>query len=502
MYKCRCEYCGSEFEARYKDVKICNPCKSRPCEVCGKPFKRDWPYDQHCCSKECRTIWKTDPERNKEWTAKRDATVKERYGVSNVTYLDEVKKKANASKAVKTAERRKIREAEQAELRRQREEEKARIKEEKEREKQLAKIRSGSSSTEIWYTATLGTFGWTLDSETNTYIYSFESTYPNNNYDIVNVLPNDDTTSEMRSAWVLADCGGYEPTNIIRCHGTVPTSNITLGICIRSKDGSVPPQPPAPPQPTIAPWSTGTDAEIAYAVDLADKGKIDLSEYWHVGDERVVHLNAMEATGVGESHAAQDVTFVIMNVGGKTLTTPTEGGKQTCNFVVGMKNCLNETGYLNSTHSNNGSWSSSARRTWCNSTFKNAIPSTLLPIFKQFQNVTAESYNGSTNQTTDDYFALPAAAEVFKGDSQYGQGGTAGQQTAYSNLTEFNALSRFTYYETTSNIVKTVNGSANAWWERSPYYNASTSFCSVLSGGNAANFIVSYTIGIAPFGCI
>lgn len=252
----------------------------------------------------------------------------------------------------------------------------------------------------------------------------------------------------------------------------------------------------------IVDWATGTDAQIVAMVEAADRGEINLSDYWHVGDERTVHLNAMDATGVGESHAAQNVTFVLMNAGGKTLTSATESGRTTCSFIAGLKNCLNETGYMNSTDTNVGSWSSSARRAWCNSVFKNAIPSTLLPIFKQFQNITAQAYNSSTNQTTDDYFALPAAAEVFKGDPTYGTGGTAGKTTAYSNLTEFNALSRFTYYETTANRVKTVNGSAYDWWERSPYHDGSAYFCHVGTGGNANISGAGNAYGLAPFGCL
>lgn len=253
---------------------------------------------------------------------------------------------------------------------------------------------------------------------------------------------------------------------------------------------------------TVVSWSTATDAQIVAAVAAADRGEINLSDYWHVGDERTVHLNAMAATGVGESHAAQDVTFVLMNAGGKTLSRAVSSGRTTCSFVVGMKDCLNERGYMNSSNTNTGSWNGSARRTWCNSVFKNSLPSTLLPIFKQFQNITANPYNGTTNDTTIDYFALPAAAEVFKGDPTYGTGGSAGKTTAYSNLTEFNALSRFTYYETTANRVKTVNGAADLWWERSPYYNLSHFFCSVTSGGAAGNDSASSAIGLAPFGCL
>lgn len=138
MYTCTCEYCGKEFQSSYKDVKICKECKNRPCEVCGKPFVHDWPYDQHCCSKECRAIWKSDPERNKEWTEKRQQTVQERYGVSNVTYLDSAKEKAHEKKAAKKAERDAVREEE----RRIKQEQKRIEKEERVKEQKEAKIQA------------------------------------------------------------------------------------------------------------------------------------------------------------------------------------------------------------------------------------------------------------------------------------------------------------------------------------------------------------------------
>lgn len=250
-------------------------------------------------------------------------------------------------------------------------------------------------------------------------------------------------------------------------------------------------------------WATASDETIVSLVAKLDAGTITRDDLpWAVGDERVVHLSAMAATGVGESHVEQDVTFVIMNVGGKTLAD----GVTECNYVVGMKNCLLEKGYMNSTNTNLGSWNGSARRAWCNSIFYNAVPESIRSIFKQFNCLTAQTYNGSTNQTTQDYFALPAAAEVFKGDPTYGQGGTAGSRsTASSNLTEFNALSRWTWYETTANRIKTLSdsGSADYWWERSPYYDNSSSFCDVANYGNADSSNASYyTYGLAPFGVI
>ena len=241
----------------------------------------------------------------------------------------------------------------------------------------------------------------------------------------------------------------------------------------------------------IVTWAGGTDKEIVAMVEAADAGIINLADYWAVGDERTVQLSAMAATGVGESHAAQQVDLVLMHAGGYNLNAAVASGRTKCSFVVGLKDSLAEAGYMNSSNTNNGSWDGSARRTWCNNVFRNAIPSTLRAIFKQFKTVTAQTYNGSTNQTSVDYFALPAEKEIF------------GSRT-YSNETEFNALFQFDYYKTASNRVKKLGktGSAVIWWERSPHYSDSTYFCSVYGNGNAGNRSARTACGLAPFGCI
>lgn len=269
----------------------------------------------------------------------------------------------------------------------------------------------------------------------------------------------------------------------------------------------------------IASWSAATIAEIIDMVEAADEGKIDLYDDcgWRVGQEKTVSLPAIAASGtysgqswtVGESQSAQTVTLVLMHKGLYELVNPvkdkTGASRSTCSFAVGLKDSLATAGYMNSSNTNTGSWESSARRAWCNGGFRQAMESIFgTGIFKQFKTKTISAYDGSSIQTSNDYFALPAAAEVFKGDSSYGQGGTAGAQTAYSNLTEFNALTRFTYYETTANRVKKLGstGSAGGWWERSPSYGNAGGFCRVDSGGGAANGGASYTNGLAPFGCL
>ena len=244
----------------------------------------------------------------------------------------------------------------------------------------------------------------------------------------------------------------------------------------------------------IVSWADGTDEQIVAMVEAADAGKINLADYWNVGDTRTVHLSAMEATGVGETHAEQDVELVLMHAGGYELA---DGS--TCNFVVGQKDSLAEKGYMNSTNTNSGSWEGSARRTWCNDTYKNAIPATLLPIFKQFKTITAETYNGTTLKTSLDYFALPAEREVF--GEGYGYAGNG-----YANNTEAACedIFQFDWYKTSANRIKKlgISGSAYGWWERSPGCNGSYGFCSVGSDGSASNNFADGTRGLAPFGCI
>lgn len=239
-------------------------------------------------------------------------------------------------------------------------------------------------------------------------------------------------------------------------------------------------------------WANGTDAEVAAMVKALDDQLLTIDQTgWSVGDERSVSLSAMAATGVGESHAAQTVKMVLMDTDKFTLTTPTSGGKTKSSFVVGLKNSLAETGYMNSTNTNAGSWNSSARRTWCNSVFKPAIPETLRNCFKQFKVVTASEYNASTTTTSNDYFALFAEKEIF------------GAST-YSNATEAGALTQIKYYEASANRIKKLGetGSAANWWERSPCSSNATTFCYVNAGGTALGTGASNPYGLAPFGCL
>lgn len=239
------------------------------------------------------------------------------------------------------------------------------------------------------------------------------------------------------------------------------------------------------PAVEIVSWASGTDEQIAAMVAAADAGQIDLSDYWSAGDTRTVQLSAMSATGVGESHAAQSVQFVLSDPGHYTLANGSP-----CHFVVIQKDSLTEYGYMNSSSTNSGGWNGCARRTWCNNVYRNAIPSALRPIFKQFKSYAANG-TGSTAIESTDYFALFSEKEIF-GSCSYSN------STAEANNTQLD------YYKTSSNRIKKrgTNGSASHWWERAPDSSGSSHFCRVTSSGNAGWDYAINAYGLAPFGCI
>lgn len=233
----------------------------------------------------------------------------------------------------------------------------------------------------------------------------------------------------------------------------------------------------------IVEWSSGSDEQIVAMLEAHYNGDIDIHDYWAVGDERVVSLSAMSAMSpLTDAHAAQDVTFVLSNVGGKTLSDGT-----TCAFQVDQKDCLRIGGKMNSENTNAGGWKSAVRRTWCNEVYYNAIPSTLRSIFKQHINQTTSGNKSLNIVDTTDYFALRAEIEVlgYINGSYYGEG------------------SQVDWYKTSSNIIKYRTTYTADWWTRSPWTSKTAQFCIINTYGNSdwgTNAITAYAL--APFGVI
>lgn len=254
----------------------------------------------------------------------------------------------------------------------------------------------------------------------------------------------------------------------------------------------------------IVTFADGTDEEIAAMVQAHYDGKINISDYWSVGDKRSVQLSAMEATGVGESHRAQTVEFVIGDFEHDDLTTAINGHTKAAITLL-QKDCLmdatsasnvnngsadTEKGYMNSSNTNVGGWKSCARRTWCNNVYLSALPSAWQSIVKTVNKKVSVGNNSSTIETVQDKIFLAAEIEIF-GSIAYSFAGEGTQYKYYKNAT----ANRYKNPKWVSSYV------SNIYWERSPYRN-SVFFCRVADGAGASNEFASYALGLAPCLCI
>lgn len=238
---------------------------------------------------------------------------------------------------------------------------------------------------------------------------------------------------------------------------------------------------------TVPSFKECSDFDVALMLAYHRAGLIDLTKYWKVGDERPVHLSAMAATEVGESHIAQDQTFVILH--GPNCFDMSDGGKNI--FVIGLKNRLVSGGYINSANTNVGGWKDSARRKWCDNVFMEALPPVVRSWFKKFKYKASDGNKLTTSTTMENYFTFASRSEVF-----------GGSNTSYTPTSE--DTTQFEYYKTSSNRIKKQgdSGSANYWWLRSPFVNSTYYFCSVNGGGNLNNDSATDNYGLSPFGCV
>lgn len=163
-------------------------------------------------------------------------------------------------------------------------------------------------------------------------------------------------------------------------------------------------------------------------------------------------------------------------------------GGGTANFVVGMKDCLDVMGAMNSTNSNVGGWNGCERRTWCNEKAYNAIPESLRPAFKKMKTVTNAGFNNNTPTESEDYLALFAIKEVMGSDM--GKGSTEAESSLF----------QFDWYKTSANQNKTAPGNSGYLTRSCPIYVLNSwiyirNRAALNAAGNAPE-------GLSFFGCI
>lgn len=254
----------------------------------------------------------------------------------------------------------------------------------------------------------------------------------------------------------------------------------------------------------IVTFADGTDAEIARMIKAHYAGKINIGEYWAVGDKRTIHHNAMDATGVSESHKANDYAYVIIGIEHDDLVTAINGKAKAAitiqterllylDTTTEYNNSLDashECGYMNSSDMNSGGWEGCERRTWCNNVYKKCLPAYVQSMMKQVKKLTSVGGQSSTIKTSNDYAFLLSEIEIF-GNIPYSFGGEGIQYQYFKNAT--------------ANRYKSPRASnfyaSGIWWERSPCRSANESFCVVNEAGNTNIADASQEKSLAPCLC-
>ena len=202
-------------------------------------------------------------------------------------------------------------------------------------------------------------------------------------------------------------------------------------------------------------------------VILANSGE-DVTQYFSVGDQKNLVLTTGEV-----------VPVVIGDFNHNTITN-SGGAKAAIAFT--FKNCLNTTYAMNASMTNSGGWNGSNMRTTHMANIFNTFPAELRADGAvKYVDVLASAGNQSTSLvTSSDRLRLHSIAEL-------------GLSYSYAASGEGK---KYAYYAS-GNRVKTVNGTANYYWTRSPFTGYSSYFCGVSASGSADYDSADFSEGVA-----
>ena len=185
---------------------------------------------------------------------------------------------------------------------------------------------------------------------------------------------------------------------------------------------------------------------------------------WVVGNSKTMTING----------ASYQIDII-----GKNHDTYTAGGTAPLTFQ--LHDCYGEAKKMNSSNTNSGGWTSCAMRSTHLPAILALMPTEVQNGIREVNKLTSAGNRSDTINTTADKLFLLSEIEIFGSIT----GSVAGEGTQYA------------YYSAGNSKVKNFSGSANAWWERSPRGNYSTSFCRVSRGGGASIHIASGSNGVA-----
>lgn len=247
------------------------------------------------------------------------------------------------------------------------------------------------------------------------------------------------------------------------------------------------------------------------------------ANYWAVGDRKAVTVNGTVGTQaingtyyvyiLGFDHnSSREGTGITFGTFKTALSGGTDiclvdshyndystGGQKWFNMnhssntnSGGWKGCDLRYDVLGSTNSNNNDAGTTTATSPVSGTLMAALPSDLRAVMKPM-NIYTDNTGGGSNTASYvtksvDYLPLLAEYEIF---------GTR----SYANSAEQNYQAQYQYYKNGNSKVKYRHSSTSSiayWWERSPYYTGSNSFCFVYTSGTANSNYAGYSRGLAP----
>lgn len=220
----------------------------------------------------------------------------------------------------------------------------------------------------------------------------------------------------------------------------------------------------------VYPFTIGDNLNDTDWADIDICGRLGMAQqFFKVGDSKTVNIG-------GTNYEVQIIGF--------NHDDKVSGGKAAYSFQ--LVDCLNQTQQMNTSNTNTGGWNGSAMRGRM-STYKSQLPAALRNVIKTVKKKsgTGGGSSSGTQQTNDDLFLL-SEIEIF-GTTTYS---VAGEGTQYE------------WYKAGNSRIKKVNGSADTWWERSPYSGNTNYFCRVDSSGVASNNSADRSSGVSFGFCV
>lgn len=203
-------------------------------------------------------------------------------------------------------------------------------------------------------------------------------------------------------------------------------------------------------------------APVTYNANFADNDwatiikachKNQVPETWVVGNQKAMTINGAD---------------YVIDIIGKGHDDYADGsGKAPLTFQ--LHDCYADRKMMNGGNTNRGGWTSCDMRSTHLPAILALMPTEVQNGIQEVNKLTSEGSRSTTISTTADKLFLLSEIEIF-GNITYS---ASGEGTQYA------------YYKAGNSKVKNYNGSANRWWQRSPYIGNYTSFCAVSNSGLA-----------------